>query len=292
MNQQARNCLQDCINDPDFLYISGSKLYGCSREGSDDDLRGFVVPPKEYLFGIYPFEQYEDSKVDTKIYSLKKFLGLLANGDPQSLESLFVPSDKILRKNHIYDTILRNRSIFLSKTIYKRLMGFGYSEYSKAMCQKKEFEKLPLDHDALRCQLVDFCRSKNADKEDTDDILEKFDSFRDFKIVSSVSNLGEKRKKDHEKHGFCTSSMSHCIRLASQLDELLTTGIVIFPRPDASFLRDIRNGHKTKEECSEVYLNLVEKCKASFATTTLPDKANADAIDELYYSIVTDKLKN
>jgi predicted nucleotidyltransferase len=32
------------VNEPDFLAVSGSRLYGTNREDSDHDFRGFVMP--------------------------------------------------------------------------------------------------------------------------------------------------------------------------------------------------------------------------------------------------------
>ena len=66
-------------NHPDlkniaYLTISGSYAYGTSKEGSDIDLRGFLVEDKKYLYGLEGFEQFEDRASDTVIFGLKKFV--------------------------------------------------------------------------------------------------------------------------------------------------------------------------------------------------------------------------
>lgn len=296
--EQAQLDLQACLKKPDFLFVSGSNLYGCARPpnpetgypGSDEDLRGFVIPPLPYLLGIYSFEQWEPADCDTKVYSLKKFMSLLANGCPQTIESLFVPASMVKHMSYHASVLFSNKHLFLSKTIYKRLVGYSYSEFRKAMCEKIEYEKLPLAHDNLRMQLVDFCRSKNGSKEDIDEVVERFDSFRDSKVVSSVSNLGAKRKADYDRYGFCTSSAAHSIRLLGQLDELLLTGNITFPRYNADFLKDIRNGKVSKEDCQAAYTAMLAACDESVKKTKLPEKANMERIDQLYYNLVMNHL--
>ena len=39
----------------------------------------------------------------------------------------------------------------------------------------------------------------------------------------------------------------------TQLTELLLTGDILFPRPNANFLLDVRNGKYSKEELQEIH---------------------------------------
>jgi len=68
-----------------LLGLGGSYAYGTNVEGSDIDLRGVAVnSPKEILLGT-DFEQVCRSTVDTAIYSLKKFVHLAADCNPNIL---------------------------------------------------------------------------------------------------------------------------------------------------------------------------------------------------------------
>ena len=52
-----------------LLGVSGSYGYGTDREGSDVDFRGVTLNLPSDLIGLTRFEQYEDVRTDTVIYS-------------------------------------------------------------------------------------------------------------------------------------------------------------------------------------------------------------------------------
>ena len=55
-----------------LLGLGGSYAYGTNNEDSDIDLRGVTLPLSSDLLGLTDFEQYEDRRTDTVIYSLIK----------------------------------------------------------------------------------------------------------------------------------------------------------------------------------------------------------------------------
>lgn len=292
--KEAINKLQEKINNSqvEFLAISGSRLYGTNRPDSDYDYRGFIIPPYEYLIGLIEFKCQEvQNEEDSKVYSLKEFFKLLSNGDPQCTELLFVPEDKIKRTSDYYEEIRANKNLFLSNVIYKRLMGFSNSEWRKAMANRYQFEKLPADHEATRLNMLNFMRDRGADKVDLDEAAGMFDKFRSKEIVSSVSNLGAKRKADFDKYGFCVSSACHSIRLMGELAELMKTGEIIFPRPDAALLKAIRTGEVPREDCEKIYKSAVDNAEKAKDKSKLKDRPDNKKTTDLYRSMVLRFLK-
>ena len=71
-----------------LLGVSGSHGYGTSRPGSDIDLRGAALNLPSDLIGLTSFEQFEDRKTDTVIYSFMKLVNLLLNCNPNTIEIL------------------------------------------------------------------------------------------------------------------------------------------------------------------------------------------------------------
>lgn len=69
-----------------FLTLSGSHAYGSNVEGSDIDIRGVAGSPE--ILGFNRFEQAIDNRTDTVIYAVNKFVGLLAQGNPNIIELL------------------------------------------------------------------------------------------------------------------------------------------------------------------------------------------------------------
>jgi len=284
--------LQNKINAPEFLAISGSRLYGSNRKDSDYDYRGFIIPPIDYIVGIKTFTDRMVGNDDHKVYSFKRFLELLTLADPQITELLFIPKDKIIHTSSIAEKILKNKDLFLSNIIYKRLVGFSNSEWRKAMAVKLVFDKLPKTEADLRLELINYATERGMPKEDKDDMLYYFDSVRGKQLVKSTNNLGAKRKSDYNKYGFCVSSASHAIRLLEELDELMLTGNITFPRPNATFLRDIKLGKISKDECEEAYNEILNKIEISKVKSILPNKPNKEEIDYIYKSVILEYLKN
>ena len=111
-----------------YATISGSRAYGINVENSDTDIHGFYMESLEDLMGIKKIkEQYEDSESDTVIYSFKKFVKLLANGNPNIIELLGTRQKDRLYVNSAAQRLLDNTSIFLSKKIYSSFEGFATS---------------------------------------------------------------------------------------------------------------------------------------------------------------------
>ena len=79
-----------------YKVIAGSKAYGLDIPTSDTDIRGIYLQPNEYRLGNGYKEQVGDKKNDIVYYELNRFINLLANNNPNIIENLFVPADKIL----------------------------------------------------------------------------------------------------------------------------------------------------------------------------------------------------
>ena len=111
-----------------YATISGSRAYGINVENSDTDIRGFYIESLEDLMSIRKIkEQYEDSESDTVIYRFKKFIKLLANGNPNIIELLGTRQEDRLYVNSVAQRLLDNTSMFLSKKIYSSFEGFATS---------------------------------------------------------------------------------------------------------------------------------------------------------------------
>jgi len=71
-----------------LLGVSGSYGYGTNRDDSDLDFRGVTLNLPSDLIGMTSFEQYVDANTDTVIYSFNKFIELVLNCNPNTIEIL------------------------------------------------------------------------------------------------------------------------------------------------------------------------------------------------------------
>lgn len=270
-------------NVVDFLVVTGSRLYGTNIPESDKDLRGFIVPPYDYLIGLKTFNDMDVKGADHKIYSLKRWMDLASSGDPQCLEMLFVPNDKIIKITRVGTTVLENRSIFLSKKIFYRIAGYSNSEWRKAQGVKLVPAKRTTTEDQV---VADIRNVYKPDKATMDQIILLLEANRETKLISSTRKLGAKRKKEFEKYGYGSSSAAHAIRLLSEVQELLLTGHIDFPRPDCDLLKRIRYGQLKFSKIEKIYEKEREKAEMALEKSILPDKPDKKAIDDLYLTII------
>ena len=287
---EAERILEEkCRNNPDYLVLTGSKLYGTSISTSDDDFRGFLLPAYEYLIGIKKFKSRDFKDKDYKIHNIEKFLKLVIKGSPGETEILFAPEKNIIKCSDIGKKILSLKRYLISNAIYGRIMGYSTGEWRKSMGTKAIIEKRTQTEDGV---INDIRNIFHPDKENMDGIIKILYANREIKIVSSTAGLGVKRKKDIELYGFCRKSAAHSIRLMTQLTELLLTGDILFPRPNANFLLDVRNGKYSKEELQEIHDKVENQAKEARNKSILPDKPNEKKIWEEYKKIVVNSLKS
>lgn len=114
-----------------LLGVSGSYGYGTNREGSDIDFRGVTLNLPSDLIGLTSFEQYEDRKTDTVVYSFNKLVGLLLNCNPNMIEILGLDEDQYVIKTALGQKLLDRRGLFLSK---RAAASFGH--YAEAQLRR------------------------------------------------------------------------------------------------------------------------------------------------------------
>lgn len=103
---------------------------------------------------------------------------------------------------------------------------------------------------------------------------------------------GNRAHKAHLDGGKDYKALSHSVRVNSQGLELLKTGHITFPRPDAELLRDIKTRKLPFEQVSELIeqglVDLVEAQK----TSKLREKADQEWIDNFVCDVYTQIVSN
>jgi predicted nucleotidyltransferase len=147
----------------DLLALGGSRSFGLNTENSDYDYVSLVMPSVSNLVSLHPFEYFvhdfqppyteyravksgnsrfsticvyfntESSKeVDLKVYSFRKFFGMLMNKDVQSFEILFSREFDILSPKG--KRLVNSRHLFLSRTsLFDRFRGYAEHERRVAL---------------------------------------------------------------------------------------------------------------------------------------------------------------
>ncbi len=132
--------------------ISGSKAYGLDLPTSDTDIRGVFILPKEQYYGLNYIPQVADETNDIVYYELGRYFELLGKNNPNILELLATPSDKINIKHPFLNEI--NPAMFISKKCKDSFGGYAFTQVKKARGLNKKIVN-PIDK--KKKTILDFC---------------------------------------------------------------------------------------------------------------------------------------
>ena len=103
-------------------------------------------------------------------------------------------------------------------------------------------------------------------------------------------NRNKSRAVLEEKFGYDTKHASHLFRLIWEADELLSTGYITFPLPNASEILEIKNGKYSYGEVISLVDTYEEKFENMYNKSILPHSPNEKRIRELYLEILVERF--
>ena len=174
-----------------YEYVRGSSLYDTALPDgkSDIDLGGIYLAPKEVLFGLSENyqSQISDEKNDITYYELGKWVELLMRANPNALESLYIPKDKVIGDVHpAIQLFIDNREMFLTKECFKSLVGYAYTQIQKATGLNKK-----INWDVIeRKDVLDFCYTfKGQGSQTISEFLETYGLKQMYCGLVNVPNM-------------------------------------------------------------------------------------------------------
>lgn len=313
----------------------GSHLYGTDTPASDLDFKGVYIPeamdillqrvrgsisskrPKGDGEKNYAGEQ------DEEVYSLQRYLGLLAEGQTVALDMLFAPAWAMTRPAHpiwlfIQDNrhrlVTRKSTAFIgycrqqankygikgSRVAASRaalaLLNHGLEAHGTvarldALAEQIKATTIGAEHMALIDIEVpgrivrhwDVCNRKMP-------FTSSIKTARDI-MRRLVDEYGHRALLAEQQEGVDWKALSHAVRVGHQALELLATGNVTFPLPNAVHILRIKKGELPYQQVATEIEDLFAAMEAASAMSPLPAEADEAFIDELvleaYRSSVT-----
>lgn len=135
-----------------FECISGSRSYGLDLPGSDMDIKGVFIQPKEEYYGLTYVEQVSNESNDVVFYELGRFFELLVRNNPNILELLAVSPECVLFKHPLMEAV--RPELFLSKLCRQTFARYAWSQIKKARGLNKKINK-PMEGE--RKSILHFC---------------------------------------------------------------------------------------------------------------------------------------
>ena len=304
-----------------LLGLGGSHAYGTNNEDSDLDIRGIATNSKRNILISRDFGQVVDVETDTTVYSFDKFVKLLCNCNPNTIEILGLKPEHYLCLSPIGEELLKNKHLFLSK---KAIYSFGHYANSQLRRMENKASRL-VDQTHMENNILKSIQHANVDfrakyfnmpedsihlyadkseKQEFDseifiDVVLKHYPLRDFSsmlsemnnIVKAYSKFG-KRNQNAIEHDKLAKHMMHLVRLYLMCFDILEFGeINTYREKEHDFLMSIRNGEYLDEqqqptnEFYEIVNELENRLEILSNKTELPEKVDIEKINDFVMKI-------
>lgn len=290
--------------------VFGSYLYGTNTHLSDRDYKAVHFVPKNDLLLMKGVDQISKSTKkgegkntaddqDFESFSLQKFiLHLGKNGDTTFLDLVHTPDSMLLESSPEWEFIRANRSKFYTKR-QKSYLGYARkhsqsfvnsSAKMKAVTDLlKFFDSYPDDTkladvydlvpESTFSKKYEISNSEAKDKRTYDFCGKKFMassniSFAKESMRNTYNEYGQRTKDALDSGGINLKSLSHAFRVGFQLEELYTTGDLVFPLKHANWLRDIKLGKMAfkDDRLSEKLEALLDRVEELAMNSSFPEE--------------------
>ena len=147
------NAQKMAINNCIAIFKVGSQLYGTNIPTSDTDYEGIFIEEPDHIIGTNRCDEVDfstnktnkrntENDIDLKLFSLRKFFSLAKQNNPNKIELFFIPEDKYIFKTKIWETILNNKHLFISKKLKFSFSGYAFSQRNKLLTKKQRLNEL------------------------------------------------------------------------------------------------------------------------------------------------------
>lgn len=270
--------------------LAGSRAHGLATEESDTDTRGVCIPPAPYLVGLSSFEQHQDDKGDHVVYSLSKFVRLALAGNPNIIESLFVDDSDVLHATVAGGRLREARELFLTRTVGERFVRYAMDQLQRIQRHYRWLKNPPSskprqeDWDAVR----DGSRWRFPHTDAERGYRAALKEWQQFERWRAERN--PVRAALEERHGYDTKHAMHLCRLLKMGREVLVDGVVLVRRPDAEWLRGIRDGALSYEQLIDWAAPYVETLPDWIEQSRLPAEPDREAAEALVVDLHLEAL--
>jgi hypothetical protein len=303
----------------------GSHLYGTDTPDSDVDLKGVYLPSaREILLqqiqptvvtgrGRPPGEKNAPGDVDREVFSLQRYLALLAEGQTIALDMLFAPDAAMTaHATPLWREIQANAHRLVSRraTAFVRYCRQQANKYggkgSRLAAARKTLAVLKAAEERhgttaklelIAAELTDLVAAEHAALLELPtpggrliphlEVCGRKMPFtasikRGREIAERLVNeYGERAVQAERNEGVDWKALSHAVRVGREAVELFRTGRIVFPLACADHIRRIKRGEVAYETVAAEIENLLAEVETTAAASSLPAAPDQAIMDGL-----------
>jgi hypothetical protein len=266
-----------------------------------------------------PFEKNVAGEIDHEAYALHRYLQLLADGQTVALDMLFAPRWATMHDPHpVWHEVCNNRQRLLSRQAasfigYCRTQANKYGIkgsrvhaarnivewFDEAIVQHGHLAKLAAAADTLESfiaarqlqhtAIIDIARPSRPQPikhlECCNRKAPYSASLKDCReiYVRLMDEYGARALLAERNEGVDWKALSHAVRIGQEAAELLATGHITFPLPNAAHVLAIKRGDLPYAAVAAEIEDLLEQVEAAQKTSVLPDAPDTMFIDDLIW---------
>lgn len=261
--------------------------------------------------------------VDDESFSLIKFFQMLEAGESLALEVLFAPNQNIIMQASEWAEIQSMRSRLLTKNckgfvaycqrqaarygirgsrvaatraaldLVENAMGLYGTPAKLGAVLRKETEQFVREHEHTCFVDIDQPRGEPLRHWNVCDRKMPYTItlMECYKILKAMlDNYGQRALAAEKNEGIDWKAVSHAVRVGRQAIELLSTGHLTFPRPDAENLKAIRRGEIPYVEVQDQLEFLLARVEDAAQLSKLPDTVDRALMDSIIAEYHADQI--
>ncbi len=301
-----------------LLTLGGSLAYGTNLPNKGDiDLRGFAFERAEGIIGLEePFKQIVHKETDTVIYGFNKFIKLLLENNPNTLELIGCRPKDYVYVSSIAQEMIDNNIKFLSKRCFYTFGGYAEQQLSRLenaiardsleQAKKEEHIRVSMENamysfndrynlfDSGTLDLfIDNSKREELDKEIFINVDLKHYPIREFNgmlselssILKQYGKLNHRNSKKDAEH--LNKHAMHLIRLYLMVIDMLENGTLhTYMGEHIPMLLDIRKGKFMLEDGTydsafyDMLWDIKNRYEYAKTHTEIPDKPDLEWVND------------
>lgn len=309
-----------------YVGFYGSHVYNLERPESDIDIKAVYVPSlQDLILGkANKTHQHKNDElnIEIEVKSIQSFLSSAAYCDTNVVDMLHTPKEYWVYQSKLWEHLVNLRHTLYSKSMsgligYIKTHSHKYSNKIERYTEMKELLEVIycFDKPAEQFTIKQLCNTL-----DFDFFIHKAKYTKPVELVEkgvqqylevcgkkyiytwTAQQLADALEKEVARYGKRTEggsvvgldckSLSHALRVLTQLHQILTTGEVTFPLPNTQFIKDVKTGEELDLDFILKYLDIkFDECMELLGQSNLPQKTDVtkmvNCVEDYYKQLLT-----